>query len=95
VQHLANFTDKVVDKYGEIRRDTGEIYILPSVLEPALKGAGFSPRRVYQDLLEKGYIKTDNDAKRYKKTVRIEGHPVKVFVLKLSAIAKNMGETTE
>lgn len=87
-QHKINFTNNAQERYGEIKMDAGEVYILPSVLEPALMKAGFSPRRVYQDFLEKGYINADKGDKRYKKTVRIDGNLVKVFAVKFSSITK-------
>lgn len=87
VQHIVNFKQNFNEKYGEIRGDLGEIHILPSALEPDLRKAGFNPRRVYQELLDREILVADKDTKRYKKTVRIEGQAVKAIVLKTSAFA--------
>jgi len=85
-QHKTNFTPGAQERYGDVRMDVGEIYILPSVLEPELRKAGFSPKRVYRDLLEQGYIRTDGDAKRFKKTVKMDGSAVKVIAIKTTAM---------
>jgi len=79
-QHHAKFVgDRSPEKYGEIDRVAACAYIFPSVLEPAMRAAGFVPIRVYRDLKARGVLITDKDKKRYKKTTWIDGQPVKVI----------------
>lgn len=89
VQNISKFRDNDRgDRYGEVRADLNRIYILPSALEPALKTAGFNSRRVLQDFADQGLIDVDKDRKRFKMTVRIDGHAVKAVALRLEKLSE-------
>jgi len=88
-QHKKSFEEDAQETYGEINEHVGEIRILPSALEPALKKAGFVPKKVYKELLDAGFLKVDNDKKRFKKTVKVKNMLVKAIVLDLFALQKN------
>ncbi|MBW2560473.1 MAG: DUF927 domain-containing protein [Deltaproteobacteria bacterium] len=83
-QHKDKFDGKAYERYGWIDETRREIYIFPSALEPAMKEAGFSFRRILRDFAEKGWIRTsEGKEKRYKITMRFDGSPVRVIAFKM------------
>jgi len=85
-QHEKNFKEDAQEVYGDISELSGEIRLLPSVLEPALRKAGFSPRKVYKELADAKLLKYDLDTKRFKKTIRFKNMVAKAVVLDLFAL---------
>lgn len=92
---IASYSEKFTDKcnpprYGFEHSDC--IYVVPSILEKALKEEGFAPRRVLKEFAERGWIETEdyNSKKRYKVRKYWDGN--RVYMI---GIIKNNNEENE
>lgn len=97
-QHEPNFSHSAPEVYGWFDKTAGLIYILPSVLEPAMERAGFSPRAILRQFAERGWIQTTEDRKVNRKTWRRlkvdvwkDGKTIRAVALKMQT-AKKTGE---
>lgn len=65
-ENKTKFTTSDRERYGMLEGD--KLYIFPSAFDPAIKNAGFNPKRVLRDWAERGWIETEerDGKKRYK-----------------------------
>lgn len=73
-------------RYGffEVDYGGGRVYVIPAILEKALKEEGYSPRRVLRDFAERGLIDTETKGgkKRYKVQKWWKGRPQMMIALR-------------
>ena len=91
-QHESNFSSSAPEVYGWFDETAGLVYILPSVLEPAMERAGFSPRAILRQFAEREWILTTEDRKvnrQTKRRLKIDvfrnGKTLRMIVLKKQA----------